>query len=231
MDNLAGQRFQQAYSPNGSLHWANISGTKFIVTCNLLTHKTTSRIQATVNRTRQVDLIRPLRVQETTHDSEQYDTPSHPPQAEDWLTKVRLPKFQTLQEVTRVYYIDGKCSGTITPQRLIILQDAYNSARHRGTHALLIPPVQDLATEIHPILLHRLPRLSMTSNNTKAAHPIHDSLSQPRRPGHKRKNGLPLDFTPELQEFWTAHLRETFWFQNRCVLHTIHWFLHLPPDV
>ena len=100
MDNLAGQRFQQAYSPNGSLHWANISGTKFIVTCNLLTHKTTSRIQATVNRTRQVDLIRPLRVQETTHDSEQYDTPSQLPQEEDWLTKVTLPKFQTLPEVT-----------------------------------------------------------------------------------------------------------------------------------
>jgi len=147
MDNLAGQRFQQAYSPNGSLHWANISGTKFIVTCNLLTHKTTSRIQATVNRTRQVDLIRPLRVQETTHDSEQYDTPSHPPQAEDWLTKVRLPKFQTLQEVTRVYYIDGKCAGIITPQCLNILHDAYNSARHQGKHALLIPPVQDLTTE------------------------------------------------------------------------------------
>jgi hypothetical protein len=31
------------------------------------------------------------------HDSEQYDTPSQPPQAEDWLTKVTLPKFQTLQ--------------------------------------------------------------------------------------------------------------------------------------
>jgi hypothetical protein len=180
---------------------------------------------------RQVDLIIPPPVRETTHDSEQYDTPSQPPQAEDWLTKVTFPKFQTLPEVTCVYGMDGKCSGTITPQRLIILQDAYNSARHRGTHALLIPPVQDLATEIHPNLLHRLQRLSMTSNNTKAAHPIHDSLSQPRRPGHKRKNGLPLDFTPELQEFWTAHLRETFWFQNRCVLHTIHWFLHLPPDV
>ena len=41
-----------------------------------------------------------------------------------------------------------KCSGTITPQRLIILQDAYNSARHPGVHALLSPPTQDLATGI-----------------------------------------------------------------------------------
>ena len=62
--------------------------------------------------------------------SERYDTPSRPPQAEDWLTKVTPPKFHTLPEVTCVYGIDGECSGTITPQRLSILQDAYNSARH-----------------------------------------------------------------------------------------------------
>ena len=46
---------------------------------------------------RQVGLIIPPPVQGTTHDSEQYDTPSQPPQAEDWLTKFTLPKFQTLQ--------------------------------------------------------------------------------------------------------------------------------------
>jgi hypothetical protein len=90
---------------------------------------------------RQVDLIRPPPVQEGTHDSAQYDTPSQPPQAEDWLTKVLLSKFQTLPEVTCVYGIDGKCSDTITPRCLSILQDAYNSARHQGTHALLNPPV------------------------------------------------------------------------------------------
>ena len=52
---------------------------------------------------RQVDLVIPPPVQETTHDSEQYDTPSQPPQTEDWLTKVSLPKIQTLPEVTCVY--------------------------------------------------------------------------------------------------------------------------------
>ena len=41
---------------------------------------------------------------------------------------------------------------TITPQRLSILQDAYNSAHHRGIHALLNLPVQDLAKEIHGLL-------------------------------------------------------------------------------
>ena len=35
---------------------------------------------------RQADLIAPPPLQETTHDIEQYDTPSQPPQAEDWLT-------------------------------------------------------------------------------------------------------------------------------------------------
>jgi len=52
---------------------------------------------------RSIHLIRPPPVQETTHDSEQYDTPSQPPQTEDWLTKVSLPKIQTLPEVTCVY--------------------------------------------------------------------------------------------------------------------------------
>jgi len=74
-----------------------------------------------------------IAVQEATY-SKQYDTPSQAPQAEDWLTKVKLPKFQTIPKVTCVYVIDGKCSGTITPQRLSILQDACNSARHQGVH-------------------------------------------------------------------------------------------------
>jgi len=81
---------------------------------------------------RQVDLIRPPPVQEAIHDREQCVTSSQPPQADDWLTIVTLPEFQTLPEVTCVYGIDNKCSGTITPQRLSILQDAYNSARHQG---------------------------------------------------------------------------------------------------
>ena len=107
-----------------------------------------SRAQTTVSWNIQVDLIRPPPVQEATHDSEQHDTPSQPPKAEDWLTKVTFPKFQTLPKVICMYGIDGKCSGTVTPQRLIILQDAYNSACHRGVHALLSPPIQDLATGI-----------------------------------------------------------------------------------
>jgi hypothetical protein len=48
---------------------------------------------------------------------------------------------------------------------------------------------------------------------------------------HKRKNGFTLRLTPEFQEFWTARPRDSFWFQNRCVFHIVHWFLHLPPDV
>ena len=97
-----------------------MTGTKFISTCSLLTHNSISRAQATVNygTDRLILSYHAPPVQETTHDSEQYDTPNQPPQAEDWITKVTLPKFQTLPEVTCVYGIDGKCSGNITPQRL-----------------------------------------------------------------------------------------------------------------
>jgi hypothetical protein len=46
---------------------------------------------------RQVGLIIPPPVQGTTHDSEQYDTASQPPQAEDWLTKLHFPSFRPFQ--------------------------------------------------------------------------------------------------------------------------------------
>jgi hypothetical protein len=57
---------------------------KSILTCNLLTHNTNINGTGTCEPwNRQVGLIRPSLVQETTHDSEQYDTPSKLPQAED----------------------------------------------------------------------------------------------------------------------------------------------------
>ena len=132
-----------------------MSGTKFISTCSLLTHNSISRAQATVNYgTDRSILSYHLQYKiETTHDSEQYDTPSQPLRAGNWLTKVTLHKFQNLPEVTCVYGIDGKCSGTITPQCLSILQDAYNSARHRGAHTLMNLPVQDLATKIQGLVV------------------------------------------------------------------------------
>jgi len=77
-----------------------------------------------------------------------------------------LPKTKTFLEVTCVYGIDGKCSGT-NPRHLSISQDAYNSACHQGIHASLSLPVQDLATKIHE-LLNRLPQLTLIGSNTKA---------------------------------------------------------------
>ena len=94
-------------------------------------------------RNRQVDFIRPPPVRETTHDNEQYDTPSQPPAPSRGLAnKSHTPKFQTLSKVTCVYGIDDKFSSTITitPQRLSISQDAYNPAHHQYIHALLNLP-------------------------------------------------------------------------------------------
>jgi len=155
------------------------------------------------------------------------------------LQKVALPKFQTLPEVTCVYGIDGKCSGTIIPQRLSILQDAYNSACHWGANALLCPPVQYFATELQG-LLHRLPQLSMTGNHTNLKADCSHYRALPTRfatafRNHalvtKERMTAPLDFSPERQEFWTASKRQSVWFQDRRVLQTVNWILHLPPDV
>ena len=78
------------------------------------------------------------------------------------------------------------------------------------THSLLDPPVRDLATEIQG-LLHLLPQLSMTGNNTKAECSHYWAL-----PTHymtafcnhalvtKERMASSLDYNKELQEFWTA---------------------------
>jgi len=98
-----------------------------------------------------------------------------------------------------------------TPQHLT---GCILSARHRGTHALLNPPVQDLATEIQR-LIYRLPRLSMTGNDTKAECSHYRAL-----PTHymtafcnhalvtEETMASPLDFIPEIQKFLTAHPRD-----------------------
>ena len=137
--------------------------------------------------------------------------------------------------MTCVYDIDGKYSGTITPQRLSILPDAYNSACHRGVNTLRNPPEQDLATEIQG-LLHQLPRLSMTGNNTKAecsyyrALPAHNMAAfRSHALVTKERMASPLDFTPEFMD--RPPTRQGIRFQNRCTLHTLHWILHLPLDV
>ena len=205
--------------------------TKFISTCNPQNDiKSTGDCELW---NRQVDLIRPSPVQETTHDSEQYDTPSQPPQAEDWLTKVTLSKFQTLPEVTCVNGIDVKCSGIITPQRLSISQDAFLCSSSKHTHPAGSP---------FPRPCYRISRTTSSTSttfndrhNTKAECSHFRAL--PTRYvtafcNHalvtKERMASPLDFTPELQEFWTAHPRESILIQDRCVFHAVQRILYLP---
>ena len=228
------------HTPQWKFTLGKLSEAKFLfLPCNLLTHKTISRAHTGDCElwNRQIDLTIPPAVQEATHDSEQYDTPSQPPIAEDWLTKATLAKFQALPEMTFVYGIDGKCSNTITPQRLRIIWDAYNSARHRGVHALLNRPFQDLATKFLG-LLHRLPQLSKTGNYTEAecslsgsAHPFHDSLLQNHALVTKQRS-LTYRLYPGVSKVMDSPpKRQSIWFQDRCVSHTVHRILHLPPDV
>ena len=57
------------------------------------------------------------------------------------------------------------------------------------------------------------------------------SLSQPC-PGHKKKNGLNSRLLPKASRVLDSpSKRQNFRFQNRRVLYTVCWILHLPPDV
>jgi len=98
------------------------------------------------------DFIIPPPEQETTHDGEQYDTPNQPPQAEDWMYLIRFYQiFQTLPEVCVSTAQMANALATSPLSASAFYRMHIISACHRGIHALLNPPVRDLATEIQEL--------------------------------------------------------------------------------
>jgi hypothetical protein len=147
------------------------------------------------------------------------------PQAEcfHWLTKVTPPRSLTLPEVTCVYGIDGKCSGTITlPSAPQHFTGCIYPARQQGIHALLSESPcprpcnrNPWTTALTPTTLNDMQQYQGWILTLSGWPPFPWDLHN-HALVTKERMASPLYFTPVLQESWTAHPRESF---DDCVLH------------
>ena len=126
-------RIPQAYSPMEIYTRKPYKGQIFISTCNLLTHKTISRVQATMNygtdkSTSSYHLQYKIQHVTVSNTTRKHLCRTHLANRHKQRTGQQKSYFPNSRpsEVTCVYGIDGKCSNTITLQCLLILQDAYN---------------------------------------------------------------------------------------------------------
>jgi len=58
-----------------------------------------------------------------------------------------LPEVYT-DTVACIYNVDGKCKGMLTPERLHILQKAFDKAKCSGLHGHIKPPPNRFASEL-----------------------------------------------------------------------------------
>ena len=58
-----------------------------------------------------------------------------------------LPEVYT-DTVACIYNVDGKCKGMLTPERLHILQKAFDKAKCSGLHGHIKPPPISFASEL-----------------------------------------------------------------------------------
>jgi len=113
-----------------------------------------------------------------------------------------LPEVYT-DTVACIYNVDGKCKGMLTPERLHILQKAFDKAKCSGLHGHIKPPPISFASE--PVELIACKDLSTSKRTNKK---IKDSFSrillshitaafQKWALVTKEKMASPLDYDPK----------------------------------
>ena len=114
-----------------------------------------------------------------------------------------LPEVYT-DTVACTYNVDGKCKGMLTPERLHILQKAYDKAKCSGLHGHIKPPPISFASELAGLIARKDTSTSKHTNKK-----IKDSFSQ-ILPSHttaafqkwalvtKGKNGIPPRLRPRI---------------------------------
>ena len=65
-----------------------------------------------------------------------------------------LPEVYT-DTVACIYSVDGKCKGTLTPERLNILRNAFHRAECSGLHDHVQPPPISFASELVGLIAHK----------------------------------------------------------------------------
>ena len=93
----------------------------------------------------------------------------------------------------------------LTPERLNILQRAFEKAKYSGLHDNIHPPPKNLASELVGLITHKDTATSRhASQRTK--NPFSRMLPTPHR--HRPTMASPLDYDPTLPQYWSEHPRD-----------------------
>jgi len=124
-----------------------------------------------------------------------------------------LPEVYT-DTVACIYNVDGKCKGMLTPERLNILQKAFNRAKYSGLHDHVQPPPISFASELVGLLARKDTCASKHTNKKNK-----DSFTR-ILPSHvtavfqkwalvtKEKMASPLDPDHKFLHYWSEHPRD-----------------------
>ena len=108
---------------------------------------------------------------------------------EYWITTIDLMEYQDLSTLSSpddtmlaevytdtvacIYKVDGKCKCMLTPERLHILQKAFDKAKCSGLHGHITPPLISFASELEGLIARK--DISTSKHTNKK---IKDSFSQ-----------------------------------------------------
>ena len=186
--------------------------------------------------------------------------PTHQPQAditatghcEYWITTIDLMEYQeksTLSSpddgtmlpevytdtVACTYNVDGKCKGMLTPERLHILQKAFDEAKCSGLHDHVQPLPISFVSELVGLIARK--DISTSKHTNKK---IKDSFSRilppptspppfKSGPWSLKKIDIPPWAWPQIPPLleW-APKRQSVWGKHQCLFLPILWDLHLP---
>ena len=123
-----------------------------------------------------------------------------------------LPEVYT-DTVACIYNVDGKCKGMLTPGRLSILRKTFDRAQCSGLHDHIQPPPISFASELVGLIARK--DISASKHTKKKPKTLSHGCSPPTLgrlpkvgPGHKRKNGIPLDNDPKFPHYGSEHPRD-----------------------
>jgi hypothetical protein len=123
-----------------------------------------------------------------------------------------LPEVYT-DTVACIYNVDGKCKGFLTPERLNILQKAFDKAKCSGLHDHVQPHPISFASELVGLIARKDTSASKHTNKIIKDYlarilPSHITAAFQRALVTKVKMASLLDHDPKFPHYWSEHPRD-----------------------
>jgi hypothetical protein len=132
------------------------------------------------------------------------------------------------------YNVDGKCEGMLTPERLNILQKAFDMAKCSGLHDHVQPPPISFASELVGLIARKDTSASKhTNKKTKDSFarilPSHITAAfQELALVTQKKLASPLDHDPKFPHYRSEHPRDKVFGANTNAFSSRFYGSHLP---